>query len=730
MSAADSASQSPPPPERTDADDASSASVPPGMTLVVPAKNRHFAFNFVRDFPGEPEKVLVNTADLNAAMSIVREHGRIVICGPPASGKTRLADGIHKVLSHEGYVTMCAIMTMMTCHNHLEHKVAGPRRYTCVEDCYAGNDRLRRESYLSYVKFLYTYQELWDRPPPPKEVHSGVLVITVYPHILREMQMLDESSLIRVADPKVVLHLTKDPLNPDLPLKPDPQRYAMILQEMLHHDRGRPATIALLTQTMAGKSGFLDDPVATRETMRENNYIDVTAYQIAELAEYLRGFILDESGIGFKNRAMYDTAGLALGRCNAWIQTLKVCDVKFFVEYMRMDPDAKTRSTYLVAKHKLDRPLWLGKMYRGLAEEAALMELCLHPSLSYLSIVQEFDNFCSEKKNYTERVMNAEDAQHKLPLMYWSVWNASPHLNHWCLSTLSDGIRKSKVLSEPVLTALLASILFAEAGDSSLALASGLVKELANHKFKTAREDFILNLPIPSLRKEDVKFRLEQVKTRMKVNLCYLEDTRLPLPSEFITVNFTPESISVHLPSKSWYLLLRLLTDKHPEETDEKGNTSLHLAVESGHHEVIKTVARGGASLTAKNRKGMTPYLLAQKAKHQAEKADPSETGSSKGERSLHAACHEGDTDQVKALLCQGASLGEKDRRGNTPLHVACRAGHEEIVATMLKLKVDVNARNAENATPLQEAACSGHHELVIFLTQHGASGGAKSFHR
>lgn len=698
--------------------------VPPGMTLVVPPKKRDFPLNLIKDsLDRDDDKVLVSTADLNKAVDILHEHGRLIICGPPGSGKTRVADGAQKVMNQEGYISRSSIFSMTTCHTHLEHILKSSHRYVCVEDNNSGYLRLNRNAYLQCINFVLLSHELWDRPPPGPEVRSSVLIITIYPHILKEMQMLDETSVLPLADPKVVLHLTQDPLLPHLPFKPDLHRYALLLVEMLRHEHGRPPLCALLTLTMQGQGDFLKDPTDTWNKIQAFNFLRVSVYQVAELADYLKGFFLKETGIGFVDRFMYEAVGLALGRSYALLLVLQVCDTQFFAEYVRMDPDAKTKSTYLVAKEKLDRPLVLDKMFRGLTEDAALMELCQHPSLSYLEIVQEFAEFCSQEKNYTERVMSVVDAKHKLPLLYWSVWNMSTHLNHWCLTNLEDVIRKNKLLTEPILISLLASILFAESGDSTLVLASGLVRDLMQHKLKATREVLKLNLPTPTLRKEDAKVRLEQVKTRMKVSLCYLEDSRLPLPPAFVAVDVTKESITVQFPSKSWYLLLRLLTDKHPQETDEKGNTALHLAVESGHPEIIKTVARIGVSLTTKNKKGMTPYLLAQKAKHQTEKEDPMLSETRHGEEgNLHAACHEGDIEMVKVLLCLGASLGEKDGRGNTPLHLACRAGHAETAALLLLLKADISVCNGNNMTPLDEAKSSGNQNLVKLLQQGGSA--------
>ncbi|XP_076463141.1 uncharacterized protein LOC143295368 [Babylonia areolata] len=706
----------------------------PGLTAVRPVPGQHFPFNLLKE-RGEKQgterdgTVVVSTADLNAALDILLKHGRLIICGPPGSGKTRLADAIHKLLfSQRGYTSKNYTRFVHICHSHLLHLLKRTERTICTEDGNLGYLRCCRERYISYINFLYSTQQLWNKPSPSPDTFSSLLVLTVYPHILQDIQELDKGSVFHLADPKIIYYLTRDPLNPALTFVPDLQVYASFISNMILHEQARSVVCALLAMTLEGQGHFLEDPPATSMELERLGYRGMACHQLAELADFLRGFLIAERGIGFMDRLIYDAAGLALGRTYSVGIVLEVCDTQFMAQHIRMDPDTVTTSTYLAVENKAEyqRQLMREKLYKGLAKNAELMELCQHPSLAYIDVVQEFADFCSQQKNRLERVMNAMDTMHQLPLLYWSVWNHSIHLNHWCLTAQTDTVRKTRHLTETLLTSLLASILFAESGDSTLSVASCLVKDLSNHKFKPLTRDLKLNLPVPTFRKEDAKTRLEQIKLRLRLSLCYLGDADLPLPAAFITVDITEDSLTLQTPSKSWYLLLRLLSDKQPEEKDEKGNTVLHLAAQSGQHDVIKMVIQSGASLIAKNKKGMTPHQLAWITRHQVEKESADlESCGKKGD--LHAACQQGDRNLVKVLLCQGASLTDRDPRGNTALHVACREGHSELVALLLELKADVNACNTDNLTPLQEAVTMGHQDLATFLTQLGASANAKT---
>jgi ankyrin repeat protein len=87
----------------------------------------------------------------------------------------------------------------------------------------------------------------------------------------------------------------------------------------------------------------------------------------------------------------------------------------------------------------------------------------------------------------------------------------------------------------------------------------------------------------------------------------------------------------------------------------------------------------------------------------------------------LHDAVKEGDLDQAKQLLDQGAALGEPDPTGEPPLLIAALNGHADVVALLLDRGADINVRNKGGLTALHAAAYGGHLEVVELLVERGA---------
>jgi hypothetical protein len=115
----------------------------------------------------------------------------------------------------------------------------------------------------------------------------------------------------------------------------------------------------------------------------------------------------------------------------------------------------------------------------------------------------------------------------------------------------------------------------------------------------------------------------------------------------------------------------------------------------------------------------------------------------------LHDAAKKGDVEAVKKLISQGASVNEKDYKGDTPLDWAASEGHTAIIELLVTNGADVNERDQHAAnvaasfyrmngmevkeseimgpTLLHIAVDKNDIELTTFLIEHGADMNAKA---
>ena len=354
--------------------------------------------------------------------------------------------------------------------------------------------------------------------------------------------------------------------------------------------------------------------------------------------------------------------------------------------------------------------------------EGKLPELCGSPSLGYPAFLLDWLDFCTRRKNELF-VIRTLDNKYSLPLLYWSLWNDSTHLTHWCLTKMMDHVADGDVLSESLLSAVLATVMTAARDGRVNVKVKQLMKKLTDMQSKHKSSDTMkLVLPYPEhCHTGEGKTRYAEMKTRLKSDsMCYRDDPSLPIPPTLMSVTVTEDAVGLELPSQHWYLVLRLLADREVDETDDDGNTLLHLAADAGHPQVIAVAVKSGASVTVTNRKGLNPCQLAQIRSE--EKKHVSGLHYNSLSDGLHQACSEGDVERLKFLLCQGARLSDKGGIGDTPLQSACHAGQTEVASLLIQLGADINAKDWFNRyTPLHCACENGHVDTVRLLVEHGA---------
>jgi ankyrin repeat protein len=88
----------------------------------------------------------------------------------------------------------------------------------------------------------------------------------------------------------------------------------------------------------------------------------------------------------------------------------------------------------------------------------------------------------------------------------------------------------------------------------------------------------------------------------------------------------------------------------------------------------------------------------------------------------LHDAAREGNLEQVRGLIGQGADMDARAKNGETPLVLAILEGHPDVAELLIAQGADIMARNERGLTPLHAAAYSGSAELAQLLLDHGAA--------
>jgi ankyrin repeat protein len=178
----------------------------------------------------------------------------------------------------------------------------------------------------------------------------------------------------------------------------------------------------------------------------------------------------------------------------------------------------------------------------------------------------------------------------------------------------------------------------------------------------------------------------------------------------------------------------RAATDFYFEEIDRyliAGDTPLHTAAAGYRIDIARSLIDNGANVNAENRRGAKPLhyaadggpmLRSWNPQAQAEMivllikngAHPDAMDKS-GVAALHRAVRQRCPKAVDSLLCNGAAVRLKNKRGSTPLHLAVqntgrggtgspesKACQREIIELLLKVGAKPQDRDARGRTPRQ----------------------------
>ncbi|KAK7094366.1 hypothetical protein V1264_005941 [Littorina saxatilis] len=743
----------------------------------------------------------IPTDDLEEASDILQGTGRVILCGFPGTGKTTVGHALLRRCREEGFKPYI-LSKLEDWHAHIG---PGRRSFVLIDDL-MGVVRVNRQQYEEWTKILCNMLQL---------IKAGDcrVVVTLYPHVLHELQQLETDSQSPLLDSSAVVRLMKEDLDTEvkralldfhlkqLPLQPSQQqevverivqadtsgpaflwccRYlvdhwqavedpatvftspaeanSVLLKQMCLHETHGDSFAAVFVLTMLGKGRFLHRKVRAQAELLEHGFQGHCDDHLAKYEDFLLGSVLASQGHGFISRVMYDAAGFALGRSFRLPTLLRVCDVTFLVQHVRvivkvgqlmrankvLDIQVGSKCFDTEARKNPDVLENCQSLVERLHEEVIkgnLKEISPHPALQCTEFLLEMEKYCEKEKHSEHHLLRALDTVFNLPLIYWSVYNKCHGLSEWCINKLNADKDLHHTLHDTLLACCLFPHLAHELGHKSeqLSFQGLLAAEICQAftgKKLLSREYIAKHVG------KNANFHGMMTGTKQSWRqLYYLCDTftDLPIPLDLLTVQMPDNKpmsndspiASVHVSNNSvtvqvrdrgdWYLALRLLADREVNETDRDGNTLLHIAVDKGNLEAITLAVKSGACLTKTNNKGLTPYQLAQRRRKELNNA----TDRNKMAFDLFSVIRGGNDVTVKTLLCYGSSVHDKDDEGRTGLLVACKAGQGNIADLLIDLGADVNVSVTSllegPQTPLFFACRTGLIRTVELLLKHNA---------
>jgi ankyrin repeat protein len=129
-------------------------------------------------------------------------------------------------------------------------------------------------------------------------------------------------------------------------------------------------------------------------------------------------------------------------------------------------------------------------------------------------------------------------------------------------------------------------------------------------------------------------------------------------------------------------------------ETDNNGNSPLHLAILSGESEYARSLINQGADLIIKNKLELSP---------------------------LHLAVFLNNEDVASLLLLKGAEIDMKGNSGYTPLHIASELNHVSLAKDLLSMGANPRIKTDQKLTPRAIAKIQNNSEISELISKKGS---------
>jgi ankyrin repeat protein len=129
-------------------------------------------------------------------------------------------------------------------------------------------------------------------------------------------------------------------------------------------------------------------------------------------------------------------------------------------------------------------------------------------------------------------------------------------------------------------------------------------------------------------------------------------------------------------------------------ETDNNGNSPLHVAILAGESEYARSLINQGADLNIKNKLGLSP---------------------------LHLAAFLNDREVANHLLQKGAEIDIKGNSGYTPLHIASELNHVRLAKDLLYMGANARIKTDQKLTPKAIAKIQNNSEMTKLIDKKGS---------